>query len=195
MKDVLIEIWQANAAGSTTIPADRQEKAARSDSFRGWGRTGTDFKTGVCTFETIKPGRSSAASGRKPMAPHVNVWIVARGINIGLNTRMYFGDEAEANANDPVLNLIEQPSRRAHADRPARGAATASHRLHLRHPSAGRGRDGVLRRVIPEPETSDLVMWALVSAELSGYRPDLEAGAVGRPLEPGIDAPHTIEFG
>ena len=47
------------------------------------------------------------------MAPHINVWIVARGINIGLNTRLYFSDEAEANAKDPVLNLIEQPVRRA----------------------------------------------------------------------------------
>ena len=48
-----------------------------------------------------------------PMAPHLNLWIVARGINIGLNTRMYFEDEAEANANDPVLNLIEWENRRA----------------------------------------------------------------------------------
>jgi len=46
------------------------------------------------------------------MAPHVNLWIVARGINIGLNTRMYFSDEAEANAADPVLNLIEWEVRR-----------------------------------------------------------------------------------
>ena len=47
------------------------------------------------------------------MAPHVNIWIVARGINIGLNTRMYFADEADANAKDPVLNLIEDESRRS----------------------------------------------------------------------------------
>ena len=41
------------------------------------------------------------------MAPHVNLWIVARGINIGLHTRLYFGDEEEANATDPVLARIE----------------------------------------------------------------------------------------
>ena len=46
------------------------------------------------------------------MAPHVNAWIVARGINTGLNTRIYFSDEAAANANDPVLNLIEWEARR-----------------------------------------------------------------------------------
>jgi protocatechuate 3,4-dioxygenase alpha subunit len=42
----------------------------------------------------------------------VNLWIVARGINIGLNTRMYFSDETAANAADPVLNLIEWEVRR-----------------------------------------------------------------------------------
>ncbi len=46
------------------------------------------------------------------MAPHVNLWVVARGINIGLNTRMYFCDEQEANLTDPVLNLIEWEVRR-----------------------------------------------------------------------------------
>jgi protocatechuate 3,4-dioxygenase alpha subunit len=40
------------------------------------------------------------------------VWIVARGINLGLLTRLYFEDEAAANAEDPVLRLIEQPERR-----------------------------------------------------------------------------------
>jgi protocatechuate 3,4-dioxygenase alpha subunit len=46
------------------------------------------------------------------MAPHLNLWIVSRGIHIGLNTRMYFADETDANAADPVLNLIEQAERR-----------------------------------------------------------------------------------
>jgi protocatechuate 3,4-dioxygenase alpha subunit len=47
------------------------------------------------------------------MAPHISLWIVARGINLGLNTRVYFDDEAEANATDPVLNVIEWEQRRA----------------------------------------------------------------------------------
>jgi protocatechuate 3,4-dioxygenase alpha subunit len=46
------------------------------------------------------------------LAPHILVWIVARGINLGLLTRLYFEDEAAANAEDPVLRLIEQPERR-----------------------------------------------------------------------------------
>ena len=47
-----------------------------------------------------------------PMAPHINVSLFARGINIHLQTRLYFSDEPEANAKCPVLNLIEQPQRR-----------------------------------------------------------------------------------
>ena len=62
--------------------------------------------TGECVFETIKPGRVPFPDGRL-MAPHITFWIVARGINIGLHTRMYFGDEEAANAEDPVLARIE----------------------------------------------------------------------------------------
>jgi protocatechuate 3,4-dioxygenase, alpha subunit len=110
-KDVLIETWQANAAGRYNHPADRQDKAL-DGSFRGWARTGTDFETGIYTIRTIKPGSVAGRRGRKAMAPHVNFWIAARGINIGLATRMYFGDEDAANAEDPVLKIIEQPERR-----------------------------------------------------------------------------------
>jgi len=112
VKDALIEIWQANAAGRYAHPADRQAGKALDKHFRGWGRSCTDFDTGVYTFETIKPGAVTGRNGR-PMAPHINLWVVARGINIGLNTRLYFSDEGQANAADPVLNLIEWEQRRA----------------------------------------------------------------------------------
>ncbi len=123
LKDVLIESWQANAAGRYAHPADRQAGKALDPHFRGWGRACTDFETGVYRFDTIKPGlvacRVSAGSSagiadRSPrfMAPHINLWIVARGINLGLNTRLYFSDEAQANAQDAVLNLIEWEARR-----------------------------------------------------------------------------------
>jgi protocatechuate 3,4-dioxygenase alpha subunit len=111
LKDVLIEIWQANAEGKYAHPADRQPGKSIDPTFRGWGRACTDFETGVYVFETVKPGPVEGRNGRR-MAPHVNAWIVARGINIGLSTRIYFSDEAEANANDAVLNLIEWEPRR-----------------------------------------------------------------------------------
>ncbi|MGL4729205.1 MAG: protocatechuate 3,4-dioxygenase subunit alpha [Bosea sp. (in: a-proteobacteria)] len=110
VKDVLIEAWQADAAGIYPHPQDpRHAKAAKG--FRGFGRVITDFETGVWGFDTIKPGKVPGRSGRV-QAPHISLWLVSRGINIGLNTRLYFTDEAEANAADPVLNLIEQDVRR-----------------------------------------------------------------------------------
>ena len=112
LKDVLIEIWQANAEGRYAHPADRQPGKSLDENFRGWGRSCTDFDSGVYSFETIKPGPVAGRGGRF-MAPHINVWIVARGINLGLNTRLYFGDEAEANKLDAVLGIIEWEARRA----------------------------------------------------------------------------------
>jgi protocatechuate 3,4-dioxygenase alpha subunit len=110
VKDVLIETWQADAAGIHAHPADPRH-AEVAPGFRGWGRVITDFDTGLWAFDTIKPGRVAYRDGR-PMAPHVSLWLVARGLNIGLQTRLYFSDEAAANAVDPVLNLIEQAHRR-----------------------------------------------------------------------------------
>lgn len=111
VKDVLIEVWQANAAGIYPHPADPRSGEVE-EGFRGWARVISDFDTGLFGFDTVKPGVVLGRHGR-PMAPHLNLWLVARGINIGLNTRMYFDDETEANAVDPVLGLIEQADRRA----------------------------------------------------------------------------------
>jgi protocatechuate 3,4-dioxygenase alpha subunit len=111
VRDALVEIWQADSFGRHNHPADRQDGPVDA-SFRGWGRTGTNFETGLWHFDTIKPGRVAARRGHGRMAPHVSLWIVARGLNIGLSTRLYFGDEEAANAEDPVLRIVEQPERR-----------------------------------------------------------------------------------
>ncbi len=109
IKDVLLEAWQANADGNYAHPEGGGDV---EDGFRGFGRVITEFETGEWTFDTIKPGPVPGRSGTT-QAPHINLWVVARGINLGLNTRVYFEDEAEANAADPVLNLIEWENRRA----------------------------------------------------------------------------------
>lgn len=108
VKDVLIEAWQANAAGVYAHPEHPGEVEA---GFRGFGRVITDFATGEWGFDTVKPGTVPGRSG-SVMAPHINLWIVARGINVGLNTRLYFSDEIDANTADPVINLIEWENRR-----------------------------------------------------------------------------------
>lgn len=108
LKDAMLEIWQADHAGLHNSPSELRGSA--DPNFTGWGRQPTDMDSGVFRFDTIKPGRVPFVDGRL-QAPHVSLWIVARGINLGLNTRMYFGDESEANNEDPVLGMIEHKVR------------------------------------------------------------------------------------
>ncbi len=107
MKDVMVEIWQADAAG---IYPGNDPRGNADPHFTGWGRKAGDYATGEWVFETIKPGRVPFKDGRM-MAPHITLWIVARGINTGLHTRIYFPDEDAANAEDPVLMQLEHKSR------------------------------------------------------------------------------------
>ncbi|WP_375738769.1 protocatechuate 3,4-dioxygenase subunit alpha [Pseudomonas boanensis] len=105
VRDSFLEFWQANHEGVYDRAFDVEKP------FNCFGRTATTFDAGEWTLKTVKPGVVNNAAG-VPMAPHINVSLFARGINIQLQTRVYFEDEAEANAKDPVLNLIEQPQRR-----------------------------------------------------------------------------------
>ena len=102
--DAMIEIWQADAAGRYAHPADRR---GSNRPFRGFGRcgTGTDPDSRF-VFETIKPG--AIGDGQ---APHVNVILFMRGMLCHVYTRIYFDDEAEANARDPVLSSVEEARR------------------------------------------------------------------------------------
>ncbi len=110
LRDVLVEIWQADANGVYPSQADTQGKQA-DPNFLGWGRAAANFETGVWSFDTIKPGAVPGRQGTQ-QAPHIALVIFARGINLGLHTRVYFDDEAEANAKDPLLNGIEWAPRR-----------------------------------------------------------------------------------
>ena len=108
LKDALVEIWQADAAG--LYPSPQEHRGTADPHFTGFGRCPANQQTGQYRFETIKPGPVPYKDGR-PMAPHISLWIVARGVNIGLHTRMYFSDEEAANASDPVLERIENKGR------------------------------------------------------------------------------------
>jgi protocatechuate 3,4-dioxygenase alpha subunit len=57
-------------------------------------------------FDTIRPG--ALGDGQ---APHLNLIVLMRGLLSHLYTRIYFSDEAEANAADPVLARVP-PDRR-----------------------------------------------------------------------------------
>lgn len=108
LRDVMIEIWQPDAAG--LFPSANETRGTPDPNFTGWGRAPGNMETGEFMFDTVKPGAVPYPDGRM-QAPHITAWIVARGINIGLHTRIYFDDEDQANAADPILSRIEFPSR------------------------------------------------------------------------------------
>ena len=107
LKDAMVEIWQADAEG---LYPGNDPRGQADPNFTGWGRKAGDYDTGEWVFETVKPGAVPFKDGRM-MAPHITFWVVARGINIGLQTRMFFPDEAGANAQDPLLTRIEHQNR------------------------------------------------------------------------------------
>jgi protocatechuate 3,4-dioxygenase, alpha subunit len=88
LDNVILEIWQADAAGRLDNPG-----------FPGWGRAATDAQ-GNYRFRTVKPG---AIPGR---APHVNFLILYSGLMRQLQTVMFFSD-----ARDPVLNAVPLSAR------------------------------------------------------------------------------------
>jgi protocatechuate 3,4-dioxygenase, alpha subunit len=98
VEDAMVEILHADAHGKhPTSPQD----VART-GFRGFGRmgTGSHARRGF-EFHTIKPG--ATADGQ---APHVSIVLTMRGLLHHLFTRLYFDDESEANARDPVLASV-----------------------------------------------------------------------------------------
>ncbi len=108
IRDAVLEIWQANAAGKYAHPADTQDKPLEA-GFKGFGRIPTQ-DDGTFRFTTIKPGTVPGPNGTT-QAPHLVVGLLMRGLLRGLVTRAYFPDE-RLNSSDPILGLIE-PSRRA----------------------------------------------------------------------------------
>ena len=97
--DALIEIWQADAMGRYAHPSDPR---GSNSNFNGFGRcgTGTDPASRFW-FDTIKPGAPGPGQ-----APHLNVIVTMRGMLLHAFTRIYFSDEAAANAADPVLDAV-----------------------------------------------------------------------------------------
>lgn len=101
--DGVIETWQPDAAG-------RFPTGAVADGFRGFGRSTTDA-AGGWAIHTLKPGGVVDAEGRRS-APCVTIAVFARGLLKPVWSRIYFGDEPEANAGDGALLSID-PARRA----------------------------------------------------------------------------------
>jgi protocatechuate 3,4-dioxygenase, alpha subunit len=102
LPDALVEVWQANAAGTYRHPGDRQDRPL-DPAFNGFGRVATD-EDGRFAFKTIVPGRVPGPDGTL-QAPHLAVGVLARGVLTRLVTRLYLEDEP-SNAEDAVLTLV-----------------------------------------------------------------------------------------
>jgi protocatechuate 3,4-dioxygenase alpha subunit len=107
--DALLETWQADPAGRFDHPDD--PRGAGALGFGGFGQCATGADGGFSLL-TVKPGALPAPGGGVE-APHLDVSVFARGLLTRLVTRIYFPDEAEANAADPVLRSIADPAARA----------------------------------------------------------------------------------
>lgn len=108
IEDALVEVWQANSDGRYWHLLDDgldDGHPLTKGSFTGFGRAKTKFGDGTWCIQTIKPGRVAGPNGGL-QAPHLNICLQARGVLNPLFTRMYFPDEEEANAADPILAAI-----------------------------------------------------------------------------------------
>ncbi len=110
--DGMVEIWQANPAGRYRHPDDGRDGAetALVPGFTGFGRLPTQ-PDGSFRFVTVKPGPVPGPDGQ-PQAPHIVVSLFMRGLLKHLSTRLYFPDEAQANARDWALSRV--PAARRH---------------------------------------------------------------------------------
>ena len=110
--DALVETWQADPDSRFDHPDDpRGAVAPAVAGFRGFGRSATD-RDGNYHISTVRPG-SLPCQGGGTEAPHLDVSVFARGLLDRVVTRIYFPDQAEANAADAVLAAISDPLRRA----------------------------------------------------------------------------------
>ena len=116
--DALIETWQADLDGRFNHLDDPRpaapgragvEVAGSAREFRGFGRCPTN-EHGLYEIHTVKPGPVPGPDGRL-QAPHLDVSVFARGLLHRVVTRIYFPDEAAANAADLVLSRVAEERR------------------------------------------------------------------------------------
>ena len=114
--DALVETWQADPHGRLD-----------GEGFRGFGRAPTDAH-GRFRVLTLKPGPMG------DQAPHVDLAVYARGLLRQVLTRLYFADEEERNAEDPVLSALDADARATLIAHPSEDGYTLD--IHLQGPHA-----------------------------------------------------------
>jgi protocatechuate 3,4-dioxygenase beta subunit len=107
VRDTLVEVWQANAAGRYADPSD--DHAAPLDSnFTGAGRVLTD-QAGFYRFVTVKPGAYPWRNHLNAWRPaHVHFSLFGPSLASRLVTQMYFPGDPLIPL-DPILSAIPDP--------------------------------------------------------------------------------------
>jgi protocatechuate 3,4-dioxygenase alpha subunit len=128
--DSLIETWQADPDGRFA-DLHGHGGASRLAGFRGFGRCGAEDGDGRFEIVTVKPGLVPWPGGGQ-QAPHIDVSVFARGMLHRCMTRIYFADEPEANAADPLLRRVPAERRATLLAQPIEGGYAFD--VHLQGP-------------------------------------------------------------
>jgi protocatechuate 3,4-dioxygenase alpha subunit len=129
--DALIETWQADGDGRFP-DLHGHGGPSQVPGFRGFARSALEDGDDSFEIVTVKPGRVAWPSGGE-QAPHIAVSVFARGMLHRCVTRIYFADEADANALDPVLQSVPE-ERRASLLAMPRAAGGYTFDIHLQGP-------------------------------------------------------------
>ena len=172
--------------GSTTRTTRGARPRRAIAGFRGFGRSATDADGGY-RIVTVRPGPLPSPAGGTE-APHLDVSVFARGLLDRVVTRIYFADEAEANAADPVLSAIAEPERRETLLASPDGQPGGGGRVPLRHQAARRTRDRLLRCLTTSPRPQSRYRWSPRSTGAPGA-PVLVLGPLARHVPGGLGPP------
>ena len=111
VRNSLIEVWQANAAGRYHHAAD-DHPAPLDPNFTGAGRCLTDDE-GRYRFVTVKPGAYPWGNHHNAWRPaHIHFSLFGRAFTDRLVTQMYFPGDPLFEF-DPIFNSVRDPDARA----------------------------------------------------------------------------------
>lgn len=111
VRNTLVEVWQANAAGRYRHPVDRHP-APLDPNFTGAGRCLTD-EEGRYRFLTIKPGAYPWGNHHNAWrAAHIHFSLFGPAFSTRLITQMYFPGDPLLTEQDPVWWAVPDPRAR-----------------------------------------------------------------------------------
>jgi protocatechuate 3,4-dioxygenase, beta subunit len=110
LRNTLVEVWQANAAGRYRHDVD-QHPAPLDPNFSGAGRCLTDDE-GRYRFVTVKPGAYPWGNHENAWRPrHIHFSLFGRGFTQRLVTQMYFPGDPLLEF-DPIAHSVRDPKAR-----------------------------------------------------------------------------------